>query len=144
MASYNKVILMGNLTRDPELKIIPNGTSVCEFGMAMNESYTDKNTGEKKDVPCFVDVEVWGNQAEVVEKYFTKGKPIMLEGSLVFQSWETDEGQKRSRLKVRLQRFQFVGRKDDDDISGDSVPGSDVSPPVSGAEDSPGNGDIPF
>lgn len=118
MASYNRVILMGNLTRDPELKYLPSGTSVANFGLAMNERYTDRETGEQKDNPCFVDVEAWGRQAEVIGEHFTKGRPILVEGSLKFESWETDDGTKRNRLKVRLQRFQFVGGRRDEDESG--------------------------
>ncbi len=118
MASYNKVILMGNLTRDPEVKFLPSGTAVANFGLAMNESYTDQQTGERKDVPCFVDIEAWGRQAEIVGEYFSKGRPILIEGSLRYDSWEAEDGTKRNRLKVRLQRFQFVGRRDDDEMGG--------------------------
>ncbi len=119
MASYNKVILMGNLTRDPEVKFLPNGTAVANFGLAVNESYTDRQTGEQKESVCFVDVEAWGRQAEVVGEYFTKGRPILVEGSLKYDSWEADDGTKRNRLKVRLQRFQFVGgRRDEDEMGG--------------------------
>ena len=119
MASYNKVILMGNLTRDPEVKFLTNGTAVANFGLAVNESYTDRQTGEQKESVCFVDVEAWGRQAEVVGEYFTKGRPILVEGSLKYDSWEADDGTKRNRLKVRLQRFQFVGgRRDEDEMGG--------------------------
>lgn len=118
MASYNKVILMGNLTRDPEVKFLPSGTAVANFGLAMNESYTDQQ-GERKDTTCFVDIEAWGRQAEVVGEYFTKGRPILIEGSLKYDSWETEDGTKRNRLKVRLHRFQFVGgRRDEDEMGG--------------------------
>ena len=119
MASYNKVILMGNLTRDPEVKFLPNGTAVANFGLAVNESYTDRQTGEQRESVCFVDVEAWGRQAEVVGEYFTKGRPILVEGSLKYDSWEADDGTKRNRLRVRLQRFQFVGgRRDEDEMGG--------------------------
>ena len=115
MASFNKVILMGNLTRDPEVKFLPSGTAVANFGLAMNESYTDQQTGEKKDSTCFVDVEAWGRQAEIVGEYFSKGRPILVEGALKYDSWEAEDGTKRNRLKVRLIRFQFVGRRDEDE-----------------------------
>ncbi|MDE0013313.1 MAG: single-stranded DNA-binding protein [Candidatus Poribacteria bacterium] len=119
MASYNKVILMGNLTRDPEVKFLPNGTAVANFGLAVNESYTDRQTGEQRESVCFVDVEAWGRQAEVVGEYFTKGRPILVDGSLKYDSWEADDGTKRNRLRVRLQRFQFVGgRRDEDEMGG--------------------------
>ncbi len=118
MASYNKVILMGNLTRDPEVKFLPSGTAIANFGLAMNESYTDQQTGERKDIPCFVDIEAWGRQAEIVGEYFSKGRPILIEGSLRYDSWEAEDGTKRNRLKVRLQRFQFVGRREDNEAGG--------------------------
>ena len=119
MASYNKVILMGNLTRDPEVKFLPSGTAVANFGLAMNETYTDQQTGEKKESACFVDVEAWGRQAEIVGEYFSKGRPILIEGSLKYDSWEAEDGTKRNRLKVRLIRFQFVGgRRDEDEMDG--------------------------
>ena len=156
MASYNKVILMGNLTRDPEVKFLPSGTALANFGLAMNESYTDQQTGERKDVPCFVDIEAWGRQAEIVGEYFSKGRPILIEGSLKYDSWEAEDGTKRNRLKVRLHRFQFVGRRDDDEMGGgytDAQPaaasGQDASyqnapaPEVSEAPSSTED-DIPF
>ena len=118
MASYNKVILMGNLTRDPEVKFLPSGTAVANFGLAMNERYTDRQTGEQKENPCFVDIEAWDRQAEIVGEYFKKGSPILIEGALKYDSWEAEDGTKRNRLKVRLIRFQFVGRRDEDGMGG--------------------------
>ena len=119
MASYNRVILLGNLTRDPELKFLPNGTSVANFGIAMSERYTDRQSGEQKENVCFVDVEAWGRQAEVVNEYLTKGSPIFIEGSLKFESWETEDGTKRSRLRVRAFRIQLIGgRRDGDEMGG--------------------------
>ena len=117
MASYNRVILMGNLTRDPEVKFLPSGTAVANFGLAMSERYTDRQSGEQRENVCFVDVEAWDRQAELVGEYFKKGSPIFIEGSLKFDSWEAEDGTKRNRLKVRLQRFQFVGRRDEDETS---------------------------
>ena len=154
MASYNKVILMGNLTRDPEVKFLPSGTAVANFGLAMNESYTDQQ-GERKDTTCFVDIEAWGRQAEIVGEYFTKGKPILIEGSLKYDAWEAEDGTKRNRLKVRLYRFQFVGgRRDEDGAEGgyanaqpaaapagpDSYQDAPEAPSTSSATDD----DIPF
>ena len=118
MASYNRVILMGNLTRDPEVKFLPSGTAVANFGLAMSERYTDRQSGDQKENVCFVDVEAWDRQAEIVGEYFKKGSPIFIEGSLKFDSWEAEDGTKRNRLKVRLQRFQFVGRRDEDGTDG--------------------------
>ena len=100
MASYNRVILLGNLTRDPEMRYIPSGTAVTNFGLAMNERYTDRQTGEQKENTCFVDVEAWGRQAEVANEYLSKGRPVFIEGSLKFDSWEADDGSKRSKLSV--------------------------------------------
>ena len=118
MASYNKVILMGNLTRDPELKFLPSGNSVANFGIAMNERYTDRQTGEQKESACFVDVEAWGRQAEIVNEYLSKGSPIFIEGSLKFESWETEDGTKRNRLRVRAFRIQLIGGRRDGDEMG--------------------------
>ena len=155
MASYNKVILMGNLTRDPEVKFLPSGTAVANFGLAMNESYTDQS-GERQESACFVDVEAWGRQAEVVGEYFTKGRPILVEGSLKYDSWEAEDGTKRNRLKVRLHRFQFVGRRDEDETGGgyaDAQPAaaptqseSFSEPPAPEASEAPTSteDDIPF
>ena len=118
MASYNKVILMGNLTRDPELKYLPSGTAVANFGLAMNETYTDRQTGEKREEVCFVDVEAWGRQAEIANEYLQKGSSVFIDGSLRFDSWEADDGTKRSRLRVRAFRFQFIGGRQDGDGGG--------------------------
>ena len=157
MASYNKVILMGNLTRDPEVKFLPNGTAVANFGLAVNESYTDRQTGEQRESVCFVDVEAWGRQAEVVGEYFTKGRPILVDGSLKYDSWEADDGTKRNRLRVRLQRFQFVGgRRDEDEMgggyadaqpaapSGQPAPYQGASTPEASSAPSSTEDDIPF
>lgn len=118
MASLNKVLLIGNLTRDPELRYIPSGTAVAKFGLAVNREYVDKASGEKKDAPCFVDVTVWGKQAEICNQYLSKGRPVFLEGRLEFSSWETKEGDKRSKLEVVAERVQFLGSPKRDDGGG--------------------------
>ena len=106
----NKVILLGNLTRDPEMRNIPNGNSkVTNFGLAMNERWNDAQSGEQRESVCFVEVEAWNRQAEVIDQYFKKGSQILVEGSLKFEQWQADDGTNRNRLKVRLQRFEFVG-----------------------------------
>ena len=110
MPSYNKVMIMGHLTRDPDLKSLPSGTSVCEFGVAINESYTDKD-GQKQERACFVEVEAWARQSEVIAEHLTKGSPIFIEGALKYESWENEDGDKRSRLKIRLIRFTFIGSR---------------------------------
>lgn len=151
MASYNRVILMGNLTRDPELKFLPNGSSVANFGIAMNERWTDRQTGEQKESPCFVEVAAWGKQAEVVNEYLSKGSPVFLEGSLKFDSWEADDGTKRNKLSVTAFRVQFIGgRRDGDDAGGGyadaapaAAPTAQAPAPPQGAPSSTED-DIPF
>ncbi len=98
---------MGRLTRDPEQRFIPSGQSVVQLGLATNRQYT--TNGEKREEVTFVDVEAWGQQGELIHRYLKKGSPIFLEGRLKFDSWESKEGEKRSKLKVVLDRFQFLG-----------------------------------
>lgn len=112
MASYNKVLLMGNLTRDPQLRYTPSQMAVADFGIAVNDKYTTK-AGEKREDVCFVDVTAWGKQAEVINQYFQKGKPIFIEGRLKYDTWEDKQGGgKRHKLTVTLDGFQFVGGRD--------------------------------
>lgn len=119
MASYNRVILLGNLTRDPELKFLPNGSSVANFGLAVSDRYTDRQSGEQRESVCFVDVAAWGRQAEIVNEYLSKGSPVFLEGSLKFDSWEADDGTKRNKLSVTAFRIQLIGgRRDGDEMGG--------------------------
>jgi single-strand DNA-binding protein len=109
MASYNKVLLLGNLTRDPEVRYTPKGTAIANIGLAVNRSYTT-DTGEVKEEVCFVDIEVWGRQAETAGQYLSKGRPVFVEGRLRFDQWDDKEtGQKRSKLKVVGERIQFLG-----------------------------------
>ncbi len=108
MADLNKVFLIGNLTRDPELRYIPSGTAVANFSLAINRSYTSQS-GEKKEEVCFVRVIVWGRQAETCGQYLNKGSLVFVEGRLSYRSWES-EGQKRSTLEVRAERVQFMGK----------------------------------
>ncbi len=109
MANLNKVFLMGNLTRDPELRYIPSGTAVATFTVASNRVYTSA-AGEKKEEACFVRVVSWARQAELAAEYLTKGSPIFVEGRLQSRSWETPDGQKRSTIEVVAQNIQFLGR----------------------------------
>ena len=109
MASLNRVILMGNLTGDPRSKSLQSGTSVANFRLAMNRRYRDKQ-GEDRDEACFVDVEVFGRQADAVGQYLSKGSPALVEGRLRYDQWDDREsGEKRSKLLVRADRVQFVG-----------------------------------
>lgn len=106
-ASLNKVLLMGNLTRDPEVKYTPKGNAVGDLSIAINDSYKAQD-GTIKETVTYVDIEVWGRQAETCKQYLTKGRPVFVEGQLRLDQWE-QEGQKRSKLKVRADRVQFLG-----------------------------------
>ena len=107
MASFNRVILMGNLTRDIELKYTPSGTAVTDIGLAVNDRRKSAS-GEWVDETTFVDVTLWGRTAEVASEYLSKGSPVLIEGRLKLDTWETD-GQKRSKLRVSGERMQMVG-----------------------------------
>ena len=109
MANYNRVLLMGNLTRDPELSFTPSNMPMCKFGLAVNRQWTDKNSNERREETTFVDCVAWARQAETIKQYMSKGKPIFVEGRLSYSSWENQEGQKRSKLEVVVERFQFIG-----------------------------------
>jgi single-strand DNA-binding protein len=109
MADLNRVMLMGNLTRDPDVRYTPKGSAVADLGMAINSSYRTVD-GQVKEEVCYVDVVVWGRQAETCKEYLTKGSPVFVEGRLQYEQWETKEGEKRNRLKVKADRVQFLGR----------------------------------
>ena len=108
MANLNKVFLIGNLTRDPELRYTPQGTAVGEFGMAINRQWKGPN-GEKKEEVCFVDCQAWARGAEIISEYCKKGSSLFVEGRLKLDSWEGKDGQKRSRMRVVVENFQFLG-----------------------------------
>jgi single-strand DNA-binding protein len=108
MANLNKVLLMGNLTRDPEVRYTPKGTAVGDLAIAINDSYKAQD-GTIKETVTYVDIEVWGRQAETCKQYLTKGRPIFVEGQLKLDQWETPQGEKKSRLRVRADRVQFLG-----------------------------------
>ncbi len=109
MASLNKVFLMGNMTRDPELRYMQNGKALVSFGLAVSRSWTSPE-GEKKEDVCFVDISMFGKRAEIISEYFSKGSPIFIEGRLQFRQWESKEGQKRNALRVVADDFQFIGQ----------------------------------
>jgi len=117
MASFNKVILLGNLTRDPETRVTANGNTICKLGLAVSRVYSTRD-GERREETTFVDIDAFGKQAEVITKYMRKGRPLMVEGRLKLDQWETNDGQKRSKLGVVLENFQFVGSRDDNGSSG--------------------------
>jgi single-strand DNA-binding protein len=109
MASLNRVFMIGNLTRDPELRYIPSGTAVATFTIASNRVYVSQ-AGEKKEEVCFVRVVVWGRRAEVCGEFLSKGSPVFVEGRLQSRSWEDQSGQKRSTIEVIASNVQFLGR----------------------------------
>ena len=105
---YNKVILIGNLTRDVELRYTTSGAAVAKLGLAVNRTWKDRNTGEKRDETCFVDVNIFGRSAEVANQHLAKGRRILIEGRLVFEQWTDQNGQKRSKHSVAAESFQFM------------------------------------
>jgi single-strand DNA-binding protein len=153
MASFNRVILLGNLTRDPEVRYTPKGTAVTELGMAVNRVYTAEN-GEKREETTFVDVTLWGRTAEIAGEYLKKGRPVFIEGRLQLDTWDDKQsGQKRSKLKVVGEALQLIGARPgggagggsggDDEAS--SAPRSSKStPPPKAAPSAPDDDEIPF
>lgn len=116
MPNLNRVFLMGNLTRDPELRYVPSGAAVVSFGIAVNRFYTTAD-GEKKEDVSYIRIVVWGKRAEVCSQYLHKGSPVFVEGRLQSRSWETPDGQKRSTVEVVAQRVEFLGKvKSETDI----------------------------
>lgn len=153
MASYNKVILVGNLTRDPEVKYTTGGTAVTEIGLAVNRTWFDKNSNERKEDTTFVDITLWGRQAEVAGEYLSKGRSVLIEGRLQLDTWEDREtGKKRSKLKVVGENMQMLGGRGEGGGrqggggGGGSQRGSAPDPAEAFYEDSPNQGgdDVPF
>jgi single-strand DNA-binding protein len=147
MANFNKVILAGNLTRDPELRYTPKGTAIAKIGLAINRKWRSE-TGEMKDETTFVDVDAFGKTAETVGQYLKKGRPILVEGRLRYDSWEDKQsGQKRSKLGVVMESFQFM----DSNRGGEGAPAASrpaASAPAASEHadgDAPSEGDdVPF
>src|SRR5947208_16233369 len=153
MASFNKVILLGNLTRDPEVRYTPKGTAVTELGMAVNRVYTAEN-GEKREETTFVDVTLWGRTAEIAGEYLKKGRPVFIEGRLQLDTWDDKQsGQKRSKLKVVGEGLQLIGSRPggggggggggDEEESG-SRSNRPAPPPKATAPSEPDDDEIPF
>ena len=150
MASFNKVILLGNLTRDPEVRYTPKGTAVTELGMAVNRVYTAEN-GEKREDTTFVDVTLWGRTAEIAGEYLKKGRPVFIEGRLQLDTWDDKQsGQKRSKLKVVGEGLQLLGGRPGGgggggggDEEGGSRPSRPAPPPKAAASE-PDDDEIPF
>lgn len=150
MASFNKVILLGNLTRDPEVRYTPKGTAVTELGMAVNRVYTAEN-GEKREDTTFVDVTLWGRTAEIAGEYLKKGRPVFIEGRLQLDTWDDKQsGQKRSKLKVVGEGLQLLGGRPGGGGGGgggDEEGGSRASrpaPPPKVTASEPDDDEIPF
>lgn len=152
MASFNKVILLGNLTRDPEVRYTPKGTAVTDLGLAVNRTYTADN-GEKREEVTFVDVTFWGRTAEVAGEYLKKGRPVFVEGRLQLDTWDDKQsGQKRSKLKVIGENMQMLGAPrgagggggGDEESSGAPRSTSKSAPPPKAAPSAPDDDEIPF
>jgi len=108
MASFNRIIIMGNLTRDPELKQLSSGQSLCRLGLASNRQYRNKQSGDLSQEVCFIDVDVWGSQAENCKQYLAKGRPVLVEGRLKFDTWQSTDGSTRSKHTIVAERVVFM------------------------------------
>jgi len=108
MANYNKVLLIGNLTRDPQLSYLPSQTAVVDFGIAVNRRWTGKD-GQAKESTCFIDCRAFAKQAETINKYLSKGRPVFIEGRLEYDTWTAQDGTKRSKHRITVESFQFLG-----------------------------------
>ena len=143
MANFNKVMLMGNLTRDPQLSYTPSQTAVVDFGLAINRKYTGKD-GQQKEEVCYVDCQAFGKQAETLNKYMSKGRPLFVEGRLRFDSWTAQDGSKRSRHRVTVENFQFLGGGGGGNAQGRGAAVEADEGPVEDFGPGPTGDDIPF
>ena len=145
MVSLNRVLLIGNLTKDPELRYTPSGTPVANLRMAVNSSFKGQD-GQRKEETCFVTVVVWSKQAEICNQYLKKGRPVFIEGRLIYRSWEA-EGKTRSTMEVRADRVQFLGAPPGAGGGRAADGGAEVEPQSAEVEASPdggGDADVPF
>jgi single-strand DNA-binding protein len=139
MADLNKVFLLGNLTRDPEMRYVPSGSPVCSFGLACNRRYTAQD-GQKKEETLFVDIDGFGKTAELCSQYLSKGRQVLIEGRLKFRRWEAQDGQKRSKISVVAERVTFLGGR-----GGESKPApAQDSTPEEEPTFMPDDDDVPF
>jgi single-strand DNA-binding protein len=143
MANLNKVLLLGNVTRDPEVRYTPKGSAVCDLGVAVNRAYTT-DSGDKREEVTFVDVTLWGRTAEVASEYLKKGRPVFIEGRLQMDTWDDKQtGQKRTRLRVVADNMQLLGgRPSGGAESGEGRQAS--APPKKSAPSEPDEDEIPF
>jgi single-strand DNA-binding protein len=145
MATFNKVILLGNLTRDPELRYTPQGSAVCEFALALNYQYTNKQTGQKVEEVSFIDIVAWGKTGEICAEYLKKGRQVMVEGRLKQDRWEAQDGKKMSKVRVTAENVQFVGSRPAGEGGGAPAGGKAGGAPASEEGPPPGQEeDIPF
>ena len=147
--SINRVNITGNLTHDPELRATAGGTQILAFGVAVNDRRRNQQTGEWEDVPNFVDCIVFGQRAEAVSRFITKGSKVAIEGKLRFSSWETKEGQRRSKLEVVVDEIEFLSRSNGQQVTSPAAEAAKVADtPVYGAPRAPEpefyDADIPF
>ena len=141
MACVNKVMLLGNLTRDPELRYTPQGSAVCEFALALNHVYTNKQTGQKVEEVSFIDIVAWGRTAELAAEYLKKGRQVHVEGRLKQDRWESPEGKKMSKVRVTAEAVTFVGSRTG---GGGGAPAPEAAGAPEGPADAPPPDDIPF
>jgi single-strand DNA-binding protein len=142
MAAINRVVLVGNLTRDPELRHTPSGTAVCNLRLAVNTRRKDE-TGQWVDKPNYFDITVWGNQGERCAQYLSKGRPVAVDGRLEWREWETPEGNKRQAVDVVADTVQFLGGRGDGE-GGGYIPAETTATPAGDFPTSPTDDDIPF
>jgi single-strand DNA-binding protein len=143
MAAINRVVLVGNLTRDPELRHTPSGTAVCNLRLAVNTRRKDE-TGQWVDKPNYFDITVWGNQGERCAQYLTKGRPVAVDGRLEWREWETPEGNKRQAVDIVADTVQFLGGRGDGEGGGGYIPAEATATPAGDFPTSPTDDDIPF
>jgi single-strand DNA-binding protein len=144
MAAINRVVLVGNLTKDPELRHTPSGTAVCNLRLAVNTRRKDE-TGQWVDKPNYFDITVWGNQGERCAQYLTKGRPVAVDGRLEWREWETPEGNKRQAVDVVADTVQFLGSRGDGEGGGAGyIPADASATPAGDFPTSPTDDDIPF
>jgi len=115
---FNKVILIGNLTRDVELRYTPSGSAIAKFGLAVNRNWKDRNSGEKREEVCYIDINIFGRSAEIANQHLSKGKRILVEGRLQFEQWQDQTGQKKSKHSISAESFQFLDTKSDNQGGG--------------------------
>ena len=144
MANLNKVLLLGNVTRDPEVRYTPKGSAVCDLGIAVNRAYTT-DSGEKREEVTFVDVTLWGRTAEVASEYLKKGRPVFVEGRLQMDTWDDKQtGQKRTRLRVVADNMQLLGGRAQGAAEAPGESRQTSAPPKKAAPFEPDEDEIPF